>query len=111
MQFCLIGADKLMGCLDWKNEKTRMVAFWLVITPEIRESARQFATQNKDAPILYRAWIRSSNMQKAITSDGISVFDPELHFGQLSDQIALWKFSKRWGTHKRKRCRQLLPAH
>jgi hypothetical protein len=70
-----------MGSFDWKNEKTRLVAFWLVNTPEIRESARLFATQNGDAPILYRAWIKSSNMQKAFTSDGISVLDPELHFG------------------------------
>ena len=72
----------------WKNEKTRLVASWIVNTPEISESARQFATANPNVPILYRAWLKSANMQKVNTPEGISVLDPELHFGALSD--VLW---------------------
>lgn len=73
---------------DWKNEKTKLVASWIVNTPEICDSARQFAKANPNAPILYRAWLKSANMQKVNTPDGISVLDPELHFGELSD--VLW---------------------
>jgi hypothetical protein len=43
---------------------------------------------NPNAPILYRAWLKASEMQKVVTPDGISVLDPELHFGELSD--VLW---------------------
>ena len=73
---------------EWKNEKTKLVASWIINTPEIHKSARQFAIENPSAPILYRAWLKASEMQKAITPDGISVLDPELHFGELSD--VLW---------------------
>ena len=73
---------------NWKNEKTRLVASWIVNTPEIYRSARKFAIENPTAPILYRAWLKSANMQKLITPEGISVLDPELHFGELSD--VLW---------------------
>ena len=77
-----------MGNLEWKNEKTKLVAAWILNTPEIWNSARQFAITNPDAPILYRAWLKSNNMQKEVTPDGIPVLDPELHFGELSD--VLW---------------------
>ncbi len=73
---------------EWKNEKTKLVASWIVNTPEICESARQFTKANPNAPILYRAWLKSTNRQKAVTPEGISVLDPELHFGELSD--VLW---------------------
>ncbi len=73
---------------NWKNEKTKHVATWIINTSEIRDSARQFAKSNPSAPILYRAWLKSANMQKVITPEGISVLDPELHFGELSD--VLW---------------------
>ena len=72
----------------WKNEKTKFVASWIVNTPEVSSSARNFAIANPDAPILYRAWIKSEQMQNLVTPDGISVVDPELGFGQLSD--VLW---------------------
>ena len=72
----------------WKNEKTKLIASWIVNTPEICESARKFAKENPSAPILYRAWLKSTEMQKVVTPDGISVLDPELHFGELS--IVLW---------------------
>ena len=73
---------------NWKNEKTRLVASWIVNTPGIYQSARDFARKNPSAPILYRAWLKASEMQKVVTPDGISVLDPELHFGELSD--VLW---------------------
>ena len=73
---------------EWKNEKTRLVASWILNTPEIYQSARSFAIANPDAPILYRAWIKFEELQNLVTPDGISVLDPELGFGQLSD--ALW---------------------
>jgi hypothetical protein len=73
---------------DWNNEKTRLVASWIVNTPEIEKSAREFALENPNAPILYRAWLKSKEMQKIITPEGVSVIDPELHFGQLSE--VLW---------------------
>ena len=73
---------------EWKNEKTRLVASWIIKTPEIYQSVRSFAEENPNAPILYRAWLKASEMQKVITSEGISVLDPELHFGELSD--VLW---------------------
>ena len=64
------------------------VASWIINTPEIHKSARQFAIDNPSAPILYRAWLKSADMQKVVTPDGIAVLDPELHFGELSD--VLW---------------------
>lgn len=73
---------------NWKNEKTKLVASWIINTPEICQSARNFANENSGAPILYRAWLKASEMQKVVTPDGISVLDPELHFGELSD--VLW---------------------
>ena len=73
---------------NWKNEKTMRVASWIINTPDINKSARQFAIDNPSAPILYRAWLKSADMQKVITPDGIAVLDPELHFGELSD--VLW---------------------
>jgi hypothetical protein len=76
---------------DWKNEKTKLVATWLVNTPEIYQSARKFAAENPTAPILYRAWLKSEGMQNVITPDGISVLDPELHFGELSN--VLWSLT------------------
>lgn len=71
----------------WKNEKTRLVASWIVNTPNICLSARKFALANPNAPILYRAWLKSESLQELITPDGINVLDPELHFGQLSDTL------------------------
>jgi len=73
---------------EWKNEKTKLIASWIVNTPEIYESARKFAKENPSAPILYRAWLKSTKMQEVVTPDGISVLDPELHFGELS--YILW---------------------
>ena len=73
---------------EWKNEKTRLVASWIINTPEIYQSALTFSKENSNVPILYRAWLKSSDMQKVITPEGISVLDPELHFGELSD--VLW---------------------
>jgi hypothetical protein len=73
---------------DWKNEKTKLVASWIINTPEIYQSARKFATENPSVPILYRAWLKAEGMQKVNTPEGISVLDPELHFGELSD--VLW---------------------
>jgi hypothetical protein len=77
-----------MSTGSWKNEKTRLVASWIINTPDIHQSACQFAKENPSAPILYRAWLKASEMQKVVTPDGISVLDPELHFGELSD--VLW---------------------
>jgi hypothetical protein len=76
---------------EWKNEKTRLVASWLINTPEIYQSARQFAKDNLGTPMLYRAWLKSTDRQKVVTPDGISLLDPELHFGELSD--VLWTFT------------------
>lgn len=73
---------------EWKNEKTRLVASWVINTPEICQSARSFARDYPDTPILYRAWLKASEMQNVVTPDGISVLDPELHFGELSS--VLW---------------------
>ena len=73
---------------DWKNEKTKLVASWIINTPEIYQSARKFATENPSAPILYRAWLKAEGIQKVNTPEGISVLDPELHFGELSN--VLW---------------------
>lgn len=77
-----------MNTSSWKNEKTKLVASWIINTPEIYQSARNFAKGNPSAPILYRAWLKASEMQSVVTPDGISVLDPELHFGELSD--VLW---------------------
>ena len=73
---------------DWKNEKTKLVASWIINTPEVYQSARKFAAENPSAPILYRAWLRAEGMQEVVTPDGISVIDPELGFGELSN--VLW---------------------
>jgi len=70
---------------DWKNEKTKLVASWIINTPEIYRSARKFATENPSAPILYRAWLRAEGMNEVVTPEGISVLDPELHIGELSN--------------------------
>ena len=72
---------------DWKNEKTKLVASWIINTPEVYRSARNFAVENPSAPILYRAWLRAEGMQEVVTPEGISVQDPELHFGELSDLL------------------------
>lgn len=77
-----------MSNSNWKNEKTKLVASWIINTSEIHQSARNFAKENPNVPILYRAWLKSANMQNTVTPDGISVLDPELHFGELSD--VLW---------------------
>jgi hypothetical protein len=74
--------------LDWANEKTRLVASWILNTPEIYASARIFAITNPNTPILYRAWVKSKNLQNLVTPEGISVLDPDLHFGELSN--VLW---------------------
>lgn len=74
--------------VNWKNEKTKLVASWIVNTPEIRHSARKFATENPSAPILYRSWLKAARMQKVITPDGIPVLDQDLDFGELSN--VLW---------------------
>jgi hypothetical protein len=72
---------------EWKNEKTSLVAKWIVNTPDISTSAQSFAKSNPNAPILYRAWIKHENLQSFVTPDGVSVLDPELHFGELSDLL------------------------
>ena len=77
-----------MTMVNLKNEKTRLVASWIVNTPEIEKSARKFALENPNAPILYRAWLKREEMQNIVTPEGISVLDSELHFGELSD--VLW---------------------
>ena len=84
----LICLDEVMNDSKWKNEKTRSVASWIINTPEIYKSARKFAIENPSAPILYRAWLRAEGIQEVFTPEGISVQDPELHFGELSD--VLW---------------------
>ena len=65
-----------------------LVASWILNTPEICHSARNFARVIPNVPILYRAWLKSANMQNVVTPDGISMLDPELHFGELSN--VLW---------------------
>ena len=77
--------------INWKNDKTKLVASWIINTPEIYQSARKFARDNPSIPILYRAWLKSANLQNAYSSDGISVLDPELDFGELSN--LLWTFT------------------
>ena len=77
----------------WNNEKTKLVASWIINTPEIYQSARKFAIENPDAPILYRAWLKSESMQKLITPDGVLVLDPELHFGELSNVLLTLRFN------------------
>jgi hypothetical protein len=77
-----------MSNSTWKNEKTKQVACWIINTPAVYQSARKFATENPSAPILYRAWLRTEGMQQVVTPEGISVLDPELHFGELSE--VLW---------------------
>ncbi len=75
----------------WKNEETRLVASWIINTPEVYQSARKFATENPSAPILYRAWLRAEGMQDVVIPAGISVLDPALHFGDLSN--ILWSLT------------------
>lgn len=70
---------------DWKNEKTKLVASWIVNTPDIWQSAREFASDNPSAPILYRPWLRAEGMQEVVTPEGISILDSDLYFGELSD--------------------------
>lgn len=77
-----------MSNSSWKNEKTKLVVSWIINTPEIYQSARNFVEENPSAPILYRAWSKASEMQKVVTPDGISLMDPDLGIGELSD--ALW---------------------
>ena len=61
---------------------------YLLTMKHLDQALLYFAKENPSAPILYRAWLKSSEMQKIVTPDGISVLDPELHFGELSD--VLW---------------------
>jgi hypothetical protein len=75
----------------WKNEKTKLVATWIVNTPEIYQSACQFAKDNPGIPMLFRAWLKSTDRQKMVTPDGTSLLDSELHFGELSE--VLWTFT------------------
>ena len=77
----------------WKNEKTKLVSTWIVNTPEIYQSARKFAIENPDAPILYRAWLKPEGMQKLVTPDGIPLLDPDLHFGELSEVLSNFRFN------------------
>jgi hypothetical protein len=77
----------------WKNEKTKLVATWIVNTPDIYQSARKFAIENPDAPILYRAWLKSESMQELTTPDGIPLLDPDLHFGELSEVLSTFRFN------------------
>lgn len=62
-----------MSNATWKNEKTKLVASWIINTLEFYHSARNFAKENPSAPILSRAWLKASEMQKVVTPDGISV--------------------------------------
>ena len=80
-----------MSNSSWKNEKTKLIVSWIINTPEIYQSARNFFEENPSAPILYRAWSKASEMQKVVTPDGILLRDPELGIGELSD--ALWTFT------------------
>jgi hypothetical protein len=72
---------------EWKNENTKLIASWILNTPEVTRSARNFAERNPNAPIIYRAWIRAEGMQNVVTPEGISVLDLELHFGELSQLL------------------------
>lgn len=69
----------------WKNEKTKLVASWLLNTPEIRESAMIFTKQNPNLATLYRAWVKAEGFQDVVTPDGIRLLDLELHFAELND--------------------------
>ena len=80
-----------MSNSTWKNEKTKLLASLIINTPEICQSARQFAIDNPGTPMLYCAWPKSTDRQKVATPDGISLLDSELHFGELSD--VLWTFT------------------
>lgn len=73
---------------NWNNDKTKLVTSWIINTSEVYQSARKYAKENPSVPILYPTWLKSSEMQRVVTPDGISVLDPELHFGELSD--VLW---------------------
>ena len=77
----------------WKNEKTKCVAKWVINTPEVSASARNFVLENPDAPVVYRAWIKSAGMQKLKTPDGVELLDLELHFGQLSEVLLTLRFN------------------
>jgi hypothetical protein len=79
---------KKLTMTNWKNEKTKLVASWIVNTPDVYQSAFKFASDNPSAPILYRAWLKAEGMQEVVTPEGISLLDPELHFGELSE--VLW---------------------
>lgn len=63
---------------DWKNEKTKLVTSWVINTPDLNQSAHKFTTANLSAPILYRAWLKSEELQEEINTDGILVLDLEL---------------------------------
>ena len=76
-----------MSNSTWKNEKTKLVASWIINTPVIYQSAHNFAKENPSAPILYRAWLKASEMQKVVTPDEIALLDPELDFRELSDVL------------------------
>jgi len=76
----------------WKNDKTKAVASWILNTPEVLVSARNFVRNNTDVPIIYRAWIKAEGMQKVRTPEGIEVLDLELNFGQLSEVLLTFRF-------------------
>jgi len=76
----------------WKNEKTKAVATWIVNTPDVALSAKNFVRNNPDAPIIYRAWIKAQGMQKSKTPEGIELLDLELNFGQLSEVLHTLRF-------------------
>jgi hypothetical protein len=77
-----------MSTSRWKNEKTKSIASWIINTPDVCESARTYALSYPEAPILYRSWIRNEGLHKVLNPEGISVLDPELDFGTLSE--VLW---------------------
>jgi hypothetical protein len=68
------------------------VASWILNTPEVLVSARNFVRNNTDVPIIYRAWIKAEGMQKVRTPEGIEVLDLELNFGQLSEVLLTFRF-------------------
>ena len=76
----------------WKNDKTKAVASWILNTPEVLVSARNFVRNNTDVPIIYRAWIKAEGLQKVRTPEGIEVLDLELNFGQLSEVLLTFRF-------------------
>jgi len=76
----------------WKNDKTRLVTSWIVSTPEVADSARNFVKSNPHLPRIYRAWPKAEGMQQVETPEGIDVLDLELYFGPLSDVL----HSPRW---------------